>query len=95
MNDYSFHMYDHLVEDVHKKKDPRKLHLQSRLAGMVNLCWAAVRATCWKGAPTPKQRTAGVILLWPMRSTGVVARSPHCSPQLGCFIFEYDILVGN
>jgi glutaminase len=38
---YNFHKYDHIVDPAHEKKDPRQTRLQSRLEGMINLCWAA------------------------------------------------------
>ncbi|RDV14501.1 glutaminase A [Pontibacter diazotrophicus] len=41
VKEYSFHKYDHVVDPAHKKKDPRLPRLQSRLEGMINLCWAA------------------------------------------------------
>jgi glutaminase len=38
---YNFHKYYHIVDPAHEKKDPRQTRLQSRLEGMINLCWAA------------------------------------------------------
>ncbi|AHM60283.1 glutaminase [Flammeovirgaceae bacterium 311] len=41
VSEYSFHKYDHVADPAHNKKDPRLPRLQSRLEGLIHLCWAA------------------------------------------------------
>jgi glutaminase len=41
VKEYSFHIYDHVVDPAHEKKDPRRPRLQAQLESMIALCWAA------------------------------------------------------
>jgi len=38
---YNFHIYDRLTRELNDKRDPRLKKNQSRIEGVVNLCWAA------------------------------------------------------
>ncbi len=41
VEDYNFHMYDSLATSTKGKKDPRISRFQSRIDGVISLCWAA------------------------------------------------------
>src|SRR5215470_2398144 len=41
VNRYNFHIYDRLTRELNHKRDPRLKKNQSRIEGVVNLCWAA------------------------------------------------------
>jgi glutaminase len=41
VNQFNFHVFDSLVGNLDAKKDPRQQRSQSRIDGVISLCWAA------------------------------------------------------